>query len=159
MVFKLLEAAQKSWRRLVPNPVVTGLSPVTPDRYSKDWSRAWIGRRRPGNTVGNSEHHPYWPATDTPFRNKRTSDPRCLTDPRGHRARPAAPARSAAGWIRHEPSRSRGSSEVIVAKRPSSARRLSSGGPDGDHRKTNRRMLSPTSEQLHRREPPGRAEA
>ena len=103
MVFKLLEAAQKSWRRLVPNPVVTGLSPVTPDDISKTWSRACIGRRRPGNTVGNSEHHPYGPLPHTPFRNKRTSDPRCLTDPRGHRARPAAPARSAAGWIRHEP--------------------------------------------------------
>ena len=66
MVFKLLEAAQKSWRRLVPNPVVTGLSPVTPDDISKTWSRACIGRRRPGNTVGNSEHHPYGPLPTPP---------------------------------------------------------------------------------------------
>ena len=104
MVFKLLEAAQKSWRRLVPNPVVTGLSPVTPDDISKTWSRACIGRRRPGNTVGNSEHHPIWPATGT--RAAEIPAPATflpLTDPRGHRARPAAPARSAAGWIRHEP--------------------------------------------------------
>jgi hypothetical protein len=69
MVFELLEAAQKSWRRLVPNPVVTGLSPVTPDDTSKTWSRACIGRRRPGNAVGNSEHHPYGPHRKLSSRN------------------------------------------------------------------------------------------
>ena len=88
MVFKLLEAAQKSWRRLVPNPVVTGLSPVTPDDISKTWSRACIGRRRPGNTVG-----PFTPPSEINAPATRAANPEGLpavdrSRPRCHRARP-----------------------------------------------------------------------